>query len=154
KPKQARQPSKPITATHTRTMIRTLVLLAAVRFITRRMGGSRSGDYSVNGATGNEPRTNSFSDRDSTAASVFFTLESSWCPSHSRKNTYSPTPDEYGNDSIQVRFTLFCLNRFRMSASDPGLCGIMNMIAVLSLPVLPASCGPITANRVSLCGES
>src|SRR5206468_9291550 len=108
--------------------------------------------HSVSGATGNEPSTCTCSLLPWTACSVFFTFGSSWCPSHSTKNTYSPLADGYGNDSIQVRFTLFVLNSPRMSASDPGLCGIMNMMAVLSVPVRPESCGPMTANRVSLCG--
>ena len=55
-------------------------------------------------------------------------------PSKSTKKMYSGLAALAGNDSIQVRLILFCLNMSRASTSEPGLCGTRNMIAVLSLP--------------------
>src|SRR5262249_34345350 len=105
-------------------------------------------------AIGNDPSRLSSSQCSCRLARAFLTLGSSMCPSKSAKNTYSGRDDLAGNDSIQVRLSLACLKMLRASTNEPGLCDTLNMIAVLSWPVLPHSCVPMTAKRVSLKGES
>src|SRR6202043_1221295 len=64
-------------------------------------------------ATGKEPRTVSFRQCSSSAFRARLTLASSRWPSKSTKKMYSGLGVLAGNDSIQVRLILFCLNTSR-----------------------------------------
>src|SRR5438874_758040 len=99
------------------------------------MRGRGKNQSLLRAACGKEPRMVSFSQWPARAVNVRLILGSSAWPSKSTKKTYSVLADRDGNDSIQVRFTLFWLNTFRASTRAPGLCGTLNISDVLSLPV-------------------
>src|SRR5262249_18593731 len=108
----------------------------------------------IKGAIGKEPSTVTSRQCSPRALRARWTRVSSAWPSKSTKKRYSGLGVLAGNDSIQVRLILFWRETSSASTSEPGVCGTRNITAVLSFAVRADFWWPITAKRVSLCGES